>query len=398
MKARNPTARHLARCHSIRDLRRVAKRRLPRAVFDYVDGGAEDETTLRRNVTDFEGYDLVPRALIDVAEVDLVTSLLGQPIDFPVILAPTGLTRLVHHVGEVAAARAAARAGTIYSLSALASTSIEALADAAAGPKWFQIYVWKDRDLVKEFFERCRVAGYQALCLTVDVPGLGQRERDLRNGMTIPPRITVRTVLDASRRPRWWWSFLRSPRITMANVVGRGEAGRTDVTALGTYVNRQFDPSVTWDDVARMIEQWNGPFAIKGILRAEDALRAIELGVRAIVVSNHGGRQLDHAASAIDVLPEIVDAVGNRAEVILDGGVRRGTDVVKALALGARACMIGRAYLYGLGAGGEQGVDRSLELLRNEIRRTMVLLGCPSLAELSRCYIRRRHAPLDRPD
>ena len=384
------TERRLARCHSIADLRQVAKRRLPRAVFDYADGGAEDEVTERRNSAAFQRYDLVPKVLVDVSEVNITTTVLGQPIDLPLILAPTGLTRLFHHEGELAVARAAERAGTIYTLSALSSTSIEDVAAAAGGPRWFQIYVWRDRGLVEEFFERCRESGYAALCLTVDVPVLGQRERDLRNGMTIPPQLTVSAIIDAGLHPTWWWRFLTSQRITMANVVGQGEAGRTDVTALGTYVNRQFDPSVTWDDLAWMVEQWDGPFAVKGILRPEDAQRAVELGVQAIVVSNHGGRQLDQAPAAIAVLPEIVNAVGGRAEVVLDGGVRRGSDIVKALALGARACMIGRPYLYGLGAGGQRGVERALELLRSEIRRSMALVGCRSVNDLDASFVCRR--------
>ncbi len=382
--------RRLSRSHSIADLRRVAKRRLPRAVFDYADGAAEDEVTLRRNVSGFQRYDLVPRVLVDVSEVELGTTVLGQAIEFPLVLAPTGLTRLFHHEGEMAVARAAERAGTIYTLSALGSTSIEDVAAAGKGPRWFQIYVWRDRALVREFFERCRASGYHALCLTVDVPVLGQRERDLRNGMTIPPSLTASAILDAALRPQWWWRFLTTPRITMANVVGRGHAGRGDVTALGTYVNSQFDPTVTWDDLAWMVEEWGGPFAVKGITRAEDARQAVELGVQGIIVSNHGGRQLDQAPAAVDALPEVVAAVGDEAEVILDGGVRRGSDVVKALALGARACMIGRPYLYGLAAGGERGVDRALELLRSEIQRSMALVGCRSVQELDRSYVRRR--------
>lgn len=384
------TARRLGRCHSIADLRRVAKRRLPRAVFDYADGGAEDEVTERRNSEAFQDYELLPHALVDVSEVDLATTVLGQPIALPLILAPTGLTRLFHYQGELAVARAAARAGTVYTLSALASSSIEEVAAAADGPRWFQIYVWRDRGLVEEFFGRCRAHGYGALCLTVDVPVLGRRERDLRSGMTIPPHLTLGTILDAGLRPHWWWRFLTSPRITMANVAGRGEAGRSNVTALGTYINSQFDPSVTWDDLAWMLKQWDGPFAVKGILRPEDARRAVDLGVQGIIVSNHGGRQLDHVPAAIEALPAIVDAVGDRAEVILDGGVRRGSDVLKALALGARACMIGRAALYGLGAGGQRGVEHALSLLRGEIQRSLALAGCRSVQDLDRSFVRRR--------
>jgi L-lactate dehydrogenase (cytochrome) len=381
--------RRLMKCNSISDLRRAAMRRLPKSIFDFVDGGADDEITLSRSITGFGRYELVPRVLVDVSEVDLSTRVLGQEIDFPVILAPVGLNRLLHPLGETAVARAAARAGTIHCVSAMSSTSIENVAATSSSPRWFQIYVWRDRGLLKEFFARCRESGFRALCLTVDVPAIGNRERDLRNGMTIPPRITPSTVLDAIRHPGWCWGLVTGPRITMANVIGRGESGRADVTALSTYVNSQFDPSVTWDDLAWMLEQWGGPFAIKGVLGVEDALRAVDMGVGAIVVSNHGGRQLDHAPTSIDVLPEIVDAIDGRAEVILDGGVRRGTDVVKAVALGASCCMVGRPYLYGLAAAGEAGVSRALELIRAEFRRAMALLGCRSVTDLDRSFVRR---------
>ena len=384
------TARRLARSHSIADLRRLAKRRLPRAVFDYADGAAEDEVTARRNEAAFEDYDLLPRVLRDVSSVDLSTTVLGTPVSMPVLLAPTGMTRLFHHDGETAAARAAHRAGVVYTLSSLSTVSIEDLAAASDGPRWFQIYVWKDRGLVREFFDRCRAAGYDALMLTVDMPVLGQRERDLRNGMTIPPSLTLGSALDAALHPSWWWNFLTKPRIGFANVAGKGDAGHGDLTALWTYINTQFDPSVTWRDLEWMIGEWNGAFAVKGVLDAEDAARAASLGARGIVVSNHGGRQLDHSPASLDALPAVVEAVAGRAEVILDGGIRRGADVAKALALGARACAIGRAYLYGIGAGGEQGVDRALELLRAELHRALALLGCPSVGDLGPEHVRRR--------
>ena len=386
------TARRLARSHSIADLRRLAKRRLPRAVFDYADGAAEDEVTARRNEAAFEDYDLLPRVLRDVSSVDLSTTVLGTPVSMPVMLAPTGMTRLFHHDGETAAARAAHRAGVVYTLSSLSTVSIEDLAAASDGPRWFQIYVWKDRGLVREFFDRCRAAGYDALMLTVDMPVLGQRERDLRNGMTIPPSLTLGSALDAALHPSWWWNFLTKPRIGFANVAGKGDAGRGDLTALWTYINTQFDPSVTWRDLEWMIGEWNGAFAVKGVLDPEDAARAASLGARGIVVSNHGGRQLDHSPASLDALPAVVEAVAGRAEVILDGGVRRGADVAKALALGAQACAIGRAYLYGIGAGGEQGVDRALELLRAELRRALALLGCASVGDLGAEHVRRREA------
>ena len=385
----NGTARRLDRCHSIEDLRRAARRRLPRAVFDFADGGSEDEQTMGRNRGAFARYQLQPRILVDVADVNTATTVLGQPVSLPIILAPAGMPRLIHHEGELAIVRAAQRAGTIYTLSSGSSRSIEEVAGASDGPHWFQIYVWRDRGLVREFFSRCRDQGYAALCLTVDVPVLGKRERDLRHGMTIPPQLTLGSIANAALRPHWWWRFLTGERVTMANVVGRGAAGRDDVTTLATYVNTQFDPSVTWRDLEWMLAEWNGPFAVKGILRPDDASRAVDLGVQAIIVSNHGGRQLEGAPAAVDALPAVIDAVGDRAEVILDGGIRRGSDVVKAIALGARACMIGRPYLYGLGAGGQRGVEHAIELLKSETRRTLALVGCPTLKDLDRSVVGR---------
>ena len=382
------TRRRLARCYSLADLRLAARRRLPGAVFDYLDGGAEDEVTLYRNSAGFAAYELLPRALVDVSRVDLQTTVLGQAVAWPVMLSPTGLSRLFHHEGEKAVVRAAARAGTIYTLSSVASYDIETIAAAADGPKWFQIYVWKDRAVVRDFIQRCRATGYQALCLTVDVPVLGQRERDLRNGMTMPPRLTLASIVDAALHPDWAWHYLTTPRPVLANVALLAGKGLDKLMTQAQHANSQLDPSVTWDDLAWMVQEWGGPFAIKGILSATDAKRAVAAGVQAIIVSNHGGRQLDHTPVPIDVLPEIVAAVGDRAEVILDGGVRRGSDVVKALALGARACMIGRGYLYGLGAGGEAGVNRALGLLRAEVQRTMQLLGCTAVGDLNSSWLR----------
>lgn len=384
------TRRRLANCHSIADLREVARRRIPRVMFDYIDGAADDELTMYRNNAGFGRYELVPHNLIDVRNIDLGATVLGQAVEWPVLIAPTGTSRLFHHEGERAVVRAAAKFGTIYSLSSMASCNIEEVAAAADVPKWYQIYVWKDRAVVKEFIQRCRDAGYKSLCLTVDTPTVGHRERDLRNGMTVPPSLTASSVADAALHPVWLWHLLTKPRITLANVKGRPGRGVEKAATLAMTAREQMDAGVTWDDLAWMVEEWGGPFSIKGVLRPEDAVRALDAGVRGIIVSNHGGRQLDHAPAAIDVLPGIVDAVRDRGEVILDGGIRRGTDVVKALALGARACMIGRPYLYGLAAGGQAGVERALELLRSEVHLAMMLLGCPSVKALDRGYLRKR--------
>ena len=380
----------LKKYHSISDLRLASRRRIPKVIFDYLDGGAEDEISLYRNTEGFSAIELVPRVLVDVSEIDLTTTILGQQVSLPLILSPTGMSRLFHHQGELAVIPAAARAGIIYSLSSVASYDIETAARAADCPKWFQIYVWKDRAVIKDFIQRCRESGYHALCLTVDLPALGKRERDLRNGMTLPPRFGLGTIVEAAMHPAWCWHYLTKPAPELANIANMPGKGLDTVTTQAQHVNQQLDASVTWDDMAWMIEQWGGPFAIKGVLSPEDAKMAVETGVSGIIVSNHGGRQLDHAPAPIDVLPAIVEAVGDRAEVILDGGIRRGTDVIKALALGARACMMGRTYLYGLGAGGEAGVNRALEILQAEILTTMKLIGCTSINHLNPGFLRRR--------
>lgn len=383
------SAWYLQRCHNIADLRRVARWRVPAPMFHYMDGAADDEVTLSRNSSDFDALELLPRNLVDVSQIDTATTVLGQPVSMPLILAPTGMSRLFHWEGELAVSRAAARAGTIYSLSTVGTHSIEEVAAACSGPKWFQIYVFKDRGLVTEFIERCRAAQYHALCLTIDLVMTGNRERDMRTGMTVPPALTLKSWLSFFLNPLWSLCHLSSPPFTLANVAHRVSSGQ-DVQTLQNYIGSQFDRTVTWDDARAMVEQWNGPFAIKGVLTADDARRAVDIGANAIIVSNHGGRQLDHVPSPIDVLPEIVEAVDGRAEVIVDGGVRRGTDVLKALALGARACMTGRGYLFGLGAGGEAGVDRALAQYRKEIALDMALLGVRNVNEIGRHHVRYR--------
>ncbi len=377
--------------HNIRDLRRYARLRVPRPMFHYMDGAADDEVTLARNQGDFSRYELLPRYLVDVSAIDTRTTVMGQPIDFPVVLAPTGMSRLFNNDGELAVATAAAEAGTVYSLSTVGTHSIEQVAAVCAGPKWFQLYVFRDRELVTEFIERCRAAHYHALCLTVDVPLPGNRERDLYTGMAIPPRFTARSWFDFCLHPLWGLKYVLSKQpFELANVAHKAGVQDRELTTLVGYLARQFDPSTTWDDAAWMIEQWKGPFAIKGISCVEDAVRAADIGATAIILSNHGGRQLDCAPSPISLLADVKAAVGDRIEIILDGGVRRGTDVIKALALGAQACMIGRPYLYGLGAGGKAGVARAIELLRAEIVRDMGLLGVTRIDQITAEYIRER--------
>jgi L-lactate dehydrogenase (cytochrome) len=359
-------------------------------MFDFIDGAAEDESTLRRNTEAFLDYDLVPRYLVDVGEVDLRTRVLGIDLAWPVVLAPTGMSRLFHHTGEISVARAAARSGTIYSLSTTSSVSIEDVGRETNGPKMFQVYVFRDNELNLELLDRSRQAGFSAVCLTVDVPALGNRERDLRSGLTVPPTFGLGSLLDFALRPAWVWNYFTHSELTPANVAHRIDRRKRNLRSIASWVNTQYDPSVTWERAREMIEYWGGPFAIKGILCANDARRAVEIGATAIIVSNHGGRQLDGAVASFDILEEIVEAVGGQAEVILDGGIRRGSHVVKALALGADACMVGRPYLYGLGAGGEQGVDRAISILKSEIERVMRLIGCCRIGDINREFFRRR--------
>jgi L-lactate dehydrogenase (cytochrome) len=373
---------------SIDDLRAEARRRLPRAVFDFIDGAAEDEVTLGRNERAFLAWTFSPRVLQDVSRIDQSTLVLGRRHETPLILAPTGLCGMAATRGEIPVARAAGRAHVTFTVSSLSATSIEDVAEVATGPLWFQLYIWRDRALTNSLVERAARAGYEVLVVTADVPVFGQRERDHRNGATIPPRLTVQNALDMLRRPAWLMRMLREPRIEFANLTAsRGTAGRP--FALSQYINTQFDPTVTWKDVAALRSIWKGAIVVKGIMSAEDARRAADEGVDGIVVSNHGGRQLDGLPGSLDVLPAIVEAVGSRIEILFDGGIRRGTDVVKALALGARACMIGRPYLYGLGAAGERGVEMCISILLAETARAMALLGRTEVMDLDSSVLRR---------
>jgi L-lactate dehydrogenase (cytochrome) len=377
-------ARRLNRAASVDDLRRMARRRLPRGVFDYIDGAAEDERTLVANSAAFASTTFRPRVLRDVSAVDPSTTLLGHPLAFPLVLAPTGFSRIADPQGELAVARAAARAGLPYTLSTLATRSIEAVRAVSDGRLWFQVYVWRDRGLVKEMVARAQAAGYEALVLTVDTAMLGKRDRDVRRGFSLPPKIGLGTLVDGAVHPGWTWDFVRSEPIKFANVSGQDDRDGSSAVALADYINAQFDPSLSWQDVDWLRSIWDGPIVVKGIQTVADAVLAAEAGVEAIALSNHGGRQLDTAPATFDLVAPVVDEVGERLEVICDGGVRRGSDIVKAVAAGARACMAGRAYLYGLGAGGERGVDHVLRGFAADVRRTMALLGAPTVDDLVR--------------
>jgi L-lactate dehydrogenase (cytochrome) len=381
--------KRLERANNIADLRRLARRRLPGPIFDYIDGGADDEVTLGRNMSAFSDFELLPDVLADVSSIRTATRLFGQPLDWPLMLAPTGLTRMFHGDAELAVARAAARHGLLYSLSTLGTTRLEALAGACRGPKVFQIYIFKDRGLTAEFVARCKAAGFDGLALTVDTPVAGNRERDRVNGLSLPPRLTLRSMLSFAARPSWSIPALFGSKFDFANVSHRVDALAAGPMSLFDYIGGQFDRSLTWSDVEWLAREWGGPLAIKGLMTPEDAKRAIASGASGVMISNHGGRQLDGAPAPIDQVAAVREALGDGPDVICDGGIRRGSDVVKALALGATACSIGRPYLYGLAAGGEAGVDRALTLLREEFERTLALAGVNDIARLERRHVRR---------
>jgi L-lactate dehydrogenase (cytochrome) len=380
----------LQRCYNIAALRELARRRLPAPMFHYIDGGADDERSLARNTSAFDEYEFLPRVLQDIAQIDLSTSILGSRIDLPFFLAPTGMSRLFHRDKELGVARAAGAYRTLYSLSTMGTTSIEDIAALGAGPCMFQVYIFRDRGLTRELVERCRAAKIQALCLTVDTPLAGNRERDRVHGMSMPPRLTWGSAWSFVTHPAWAAGMLLQPDFQLANVAHRVDGIGDGTIGLIDYVNKQFDRSITWRDAAWLAEQWGGPFAIKGLLRAEDARQAADIGATAVMLSNHGGRQLDSAAAPVSCVASVRDAVGDALEIIVDGGIRRGTHVLKALALGADACSIGRSYLYGLAAGGQRGVEHALHLLREELLRDMALLGCQRLDQLSPDLLRAR--------
>ncbi len=383
------TERRLRRAASVHDLRTMARRRLPRGVFDYIDGGAEDEHTMRENTGAFARTTFRPRVLRDVGTIDTTTTLLGRALPYPLVLAPTGFTRSVEPDGELAVARAASRAGLPYTLSTLSTRSIEEVAAVSSGPHWFQVYMWRDRGVVKELIGRAAASGYETLVLTVDLAVHGRRERDVRRGFTLPPKLGLGTLVDGALHPGWTWDFVRAEPIRFANVVDNAVGDGSDAVSLAEYIAAQLDPSVSWADVDWIRSLWDGPLVIKGIQTVDDARLAADAGAAAIALSNHGGRQLDSAPVPLDLVAPVADAVGDRVEIICDGGVRRGSDIVKAVALGARACMAGRAYLYGLGAAGERGVDHVLALFAEDMRRTMALVGVRAIDELGPEFVDR---------
>ena len=370
----------LQRAHSIADLRKLSRRRLPRCVFDFFDGGAEDEISLAANTASLDRVNLLPRVLADVANVEIGTRLLGATAAMPLGIAPMGACGLGWRDADVAVARAAAAAGVPYTLSSAAHNTIEEVATRAGGRLWFQPYMLSHREFVFRLIDRARSAGYEALVVTVDLPVGGKRERDLRNQFALPFRLTPRTFVDFAARPAWSLPMLMRGRPLMGNMVGMET--RTGATAAGTTVGSGMDASFSWTDLQRVRDLWLGKFIVKGVLRPDDARRLVALGCDAIVVSNHGGRQLDGACSTFDALPDVAAAVNGGADVLLDGGVRRGRHIVRALAAGASGVLVGRSVLYGLAAAGEPGATRALEILRDEFTRTLRLCGCRSVAEV----------------
>lgn len=378
----------LPKFNTYADFRRIARRRVPTMVFDFVDGGADGELTLDANRRAFEQIVFEPRWMSDVSKIDLTTTVLGEQLSMPYLLAPAGLASVVHKDGELAVARAAAKANTIFCISTGSTYSLEEIAAAAPTAKlWFQLYLWKSEEVVSGLIQRAKVTGCRALVLTIDVPAVGKRERDLTNGMSLPPRIRPSNILDAAWRVRWLSHFITGNEITFGNL--RGIAAGDDASTVGEYTSRELvDPSVTWERLDWLRRQWDGPLVIKGVLSVNDALECVRRGADAVYVSNHGGRQLDSVAGAASALPAIVEAVNGRAEIFVDGGVRRGEDVVKARALGATAALSGRPWFFALAADGQDGVERMLDIMRADISRTLSLLGVPRFSDVNRSAIR----------
>jgi L-lactate dehydrogenase (cytochrome) len=384
----------LGRCYNIRDVRKIAAAALPKPIFDYMDGGADDEITLGRNSSAFSHYELLPSVLSVSQDVPFVRQVMGCSLSWTLILSPTGLTRIFHHDAETAVARAAERHGLAYCLSTMGTTTIEELSKATRGPKLFQIYIFKDRGLTSEFVARAKAAKYEGLILTVDTPIAGNRERDRVSGLSLPPRLTFKSMRSFASHPRWAWRSLTGQRMNFVNVEHRVNELSKGPTSLFRYIDSQFERFVSWKDLEWLAANWGGPLALKGVIRPEDSVHGMKSGATAVMISNHGGRQLDGAPAPVSQIAANAEALDGRAEIICDGGIRRGSDIVKALALGATACSIGRPYLYGLAAAGEKGVDHVLTLLRAEFARTLLLLGASGPDSLSADQVIRPNHPI----
>ncbi len=380
----------LKHCHNFHDFRKLAERRLPGPIFNYIDGGADDEVTYRRNTEAFETCDLIPSVLTGVKDVDLSVTVMGQKLDMPVYCSPTALQRLFHHNGERAVAAAAEKYGTMFGVSSLGTVSMEEIAQQINTPQAYQFYFHKDRGLNKVMMERAKNAGIEVMMLTVDSITGGNRERDLRTGFSIPFRLTLGGLIQFAIKPMWGINYVTHEKFRLPQLEEHVDMSG-GASSIGDYFTNMLDPSMTWSDVEEMVKLWDGQFCLKGIMSADDARKAVDIGCTGIIISNHGGRQLDGSRSSFDQLAEIVDAVGDKIDVIFDGGVQRGTHVLKALSLGAKAVGIGRMYLYALAAAGQSGVERALELMHAELERDMKLMGCTSIEQLSRKNLRFRN-------
>ena len=369
-------------CYNFEDFRKLAKKKLPAPIFHYIDGGADDEVTLNRNTEAFNDCDLVPNILNSVGEPDLSTTVFGRKISMPLFLSPTAMQSLYDPEGDKASARAAEKFDTIYSMSTMASFSIEEVANISSGPKLFQLYIHKDKSITDDLIERCKRSNFDGMCLTVDTLVAGNRERDHRTGFTTPPKLTLNSLFNFAIKPHWVFNYLTHKKFELSNVSKKTDKGTNITKSVIDYINEQYDPSMNWKDAEYCVKKWGGPFALKGVMSVDDAKRAIDIGCTAIIISNHGGRQLDGSRSPFDQVKAISDAVGDKLEVILDGGIRRGTHVLKALAAGAKACSFGKMFLFSLSAGGQQGVEHLLKIMHDEIYRNMVLMGCKNLNEL----------------